>query len=143
MALSREEREAFLAEPHVAALSVDAGEGGGRGPLSVPVWYQYTPGDDPWILTGRDSRKARLIEKAGRFSLLVDRLEPTIRYVSVEGTVEEIAPATRERLTELASRYLPAEKVASYVEAAWKDHGPQVVIRMSPRRWVGADIGSV
>ncbi|MEO3782742.1 pyridoxamine 5'-phosphate oxidase family protein [Actinocorallia sp. B10E7] len=142
MALSQEEREEFLAEPHVAALGVDAGEDGGRGPLVVPVWYHYTPGGDVWIMTGRDSRKARLIAKAGRFSLLVDRIEPTIRYVSVEGTVEETVPATRERLTELASRYLPAEKVAPYVDFAWGDHGPQVVIRMRPRRWVSSDLGS-
>jgi len=142
MALSQEEREGFLAEPHVAALSVDAGEDGQRAPLAVPVWYQYTPGGDVWIMTGRDSRKARLIAKAGRFSLMVDRTEPTIRYVSVEGTVEETVPATREQLTEMAARYLPAEKVAPYVDFAWEDHGPQVVIRMRPRRWLSSDLGS-
>ncbi|MBW8802097.1 MAG: pyridoxamine 5'-phosphate oxidase family protein, partial [Streptomyces sp.] len=42
MALTREQREQFLAEPHVAALAVDAGEG--RAPLALPIWYQYTPG---------------------------------------------------------------------------------------------------
>jgi nitroimidazol reductase NimA-like FMN-containing flavoprotein (pyridoxamine 5'-phosphate oxidase superfamily) len=41
MALSKEEREQFLAEPHVAALSVGAGDK--RGPLTVPIWYQYNP----------------------------------------------------------------------------------------------------
>ena len=63
MALSREEREQFLAEPHIAALSVNAG--GGRGPLTVPIWYQYTPGGQPWFITGAGSRKHRLIETAG------------------------------------------------------------------------------
>ncbi|MCZ9342993.1 pyridoxamine 5'-phosphate oxidase family protein, partial [Streptomyces sp. TRM76130] len=38
MALSRAEREQFLAEPHIAALAVDAGAG--RAPLTVPIWYQ-------------------------------------------------------------------------------------------------------
>ncbi|NEE17796.1 pyridoxamine 5'-phosphate oxidase family protein, partial [Streptomyces sp. SID7499] len=74
------------AEPHVAALSV-ASRGSDRAPLSVPIWYQYAPGGDVRILTGRTSRKAELIDAAGRFTLLVDRLEPTIRYVSVEGPV--------------------------------------------------------
>ena len=55
MALSKDERESFLAEPHVAALSVSAGEG--RGPLTVPIWYQYTPGGDLWFTTGAGSRK--------------------------------------------------------------------------------------
>ena len=50
MALTREEREQFLAEPHIAALAVDAGDG--RAPLTVPVWHQYAPGGDVRIMTG-------------------------------------------------------------------------------------------
>ncbi|MEU1281553.1 pyridoxamine 5'-phosphate oxidase family protein [Streptomyces sp. NPDC005805] len=143
MALSREEREQFLAEPHVAALAVDAGEKGDRAPLTVPIWYQYAPGGDVWIMTGRDSRKGRLIAEAGRFTLMTDRLEPTIRYVSVEGPVIATEEATREQLTEISARYLPPEKVAGYVEFAWANHGEQVVIRMRPERWVSSDLGSV
>ena len=40
--LSREEREAFLALPHIAVLSVANHEG--RAPLCMPVWYGYQPG---------------------------------------------------------------------------------------------------
>ncbi|MDT0323912.1 pyridoxamine 5'-phosphate oxidase family protein, partial [Streptomyces sp. DSM 44918] len=40
MALTHDEREQFLAEPHVAALAVDSAEEG-RAPLTVPIWYQY------------------------------------------------------------------------------------------------------
>ncbi|MER7000081.1 pyridoxamine 5'-phosphate oxidase family protein [Streptomyces sp. NPDC000410] len=141
MALTREECEQYLAEPHVAALAVDAGEG--RGPLTVPIWYQYEPGGDLWILTGRGSRKHELISAAGRFSLMVDRLEPTIRYVSVEGPVTRTEPGTRELLREITARYLPAEKVDGYVEFAEKNHGETVVIHMSPQRWVSADLGSL
>ncbi|MFD5424048.1 pyridoxamine 5'-phosphate oxidase family protein [Streptomyces sp. NPDC127084] len=141
MPLSREEREQFLAEPHVAALSV-AGEEG-RGPLTVPVWYQYEPGGDIWVLTGLDSRKHRLIETAGRFTLMIDRLEPTIRYVSVEGSVIRTAPGTREVLREIAARYLPAEKVDEYVEFAEKNHGESIVIHMHPEHWVSSDLGSL
>ncbi|MER7051768.1 MULTISPECIES: pyridoxamine 5'-phosphate oxidase family protein [unclassified Streptomyces] len=141
MALTREEREKFLAEPHIAALAVDAGSG--RAPLTVPIWYQYEPGGDVWIMTGLDSRKNELIKAAGRFSLMVDRLEPTIRYVSVEGPVVETATATEERLRELAARYLPAEKVEGYVAFASADHGDQVIVRMRPERWVSSDLGTV
>ncbi|MFJ5209493.1 pyridoxamine 5'-phosphate oxidase family protein [Streptomyces nigra] len=139
MALTREEREQFLAEPQVAALAVDAG--GGRGPLTVPIWYQYAPGGDVWILTGLDSRKNRLIQEARRFSLLVDRLEPTIRYVSVEGPVLRTVPATLEDLREISARYLPPEKVDGYVDFAWKNHGEQVVVHMRPEHWLSSDIG--
>ncbi|MFJ8759995.1 pyridoxamine 5'-phosphate oxidase family protein [Streptomyces cyaneofuscatus] len=140
MALTRGEREEFLAEPHVAALAVDAAEEG-RAPLSVPIWYQYAPGGDLWIMTGRDSRKGRLIAGAGRFSLMVDRVEPTVRYVSVEGPVVETLPATREQLVEISSRYLPVGKVDGYVDFAWREHGDQVVIHMRPQRWLSSDLG--
>lgn len=141
MALTREEREQFLAEPHIAAFAVDAE--GSRAPLTVPIWYQYAPGGDVWIMTGRDSRKNRLLGTAGRFSLLVDVVEPTIRYVSVEGPVLDTAPATVERLRELSARYLPADKVDGYVDFAWRNHGEQVVVRMRPERWVSSDLGSL
>ncbi|MEV7993466.1 pyridoxamine 5'-phosphate oxidase family protein [Streptomyces sp. NPDC086077] len=141
MALTREEREEFLAEPHIAALAV-AGEEG-RAPLSVPIWYQYEPGGDVWVLTGLDSRKNQLIGAAGRFTLMVDRVEPTIRYVSVEGPVVETVPATVEKLREISARYLPAEKVEGYVDFSWKNHGDMVVITMRPERWVSSDLGAV
>ncbi|MFE9706867.1 pyridoxamine 5'-phosphate oxidase family protein [Streptomyces sp. NPDC005930] len=141
MALTREERETFLAEPHIAALAVDAGAG--RAPLTVPIWYQYEPGGEVWIMTGLNSRKNELIGRAGRFSLMVDRLEPTIRYVSVEGPVVETAAGTREALREMSARYLPAEKVDGYVAFAWENHGEQVILRMRPERWVSTDLGSV
>ncbi|MFJ1592712.1 pyridoxamine 5'-phosphate oxidase family protein [Kitasatospora albolonga] len=140
MALTHDEREQFLAEPHVAALAVDSAEEG-RAPLTVPIWYQYAPGGDLWIMTGRDSRKGRLIAGAGRFALMVDRVEPTVRYVSVEGPVVSTLPATREQLVEISARYLPAEKVDAYVDFAWKEHGEQVVIHMRPQRWLSSDLG--
>ncbi|MFC8512846.1 pyridoxamine 5'-phosphate oxidase family protein [Streptomyces sp. NPDC057257] len=141
MALTREERAEFLAEPHVAAFSVDGGEG--RAPVSVPIWYQYEDDGTVWILIVRDSRKDRLIRAAGRFTLLADRLEPTIRYVSVEGPVIGSEPATVEQLREISARYLPAEKVDEYVDFAWKNHGEQVVVRMRPERWLSSDLGTV
>ena len=77
------DRELFLAEPHIGTLSVSAGPG--RGPLTVPIWYQYRPGAKAWVLTEAASRKARLIEAAGCFTRMVERITPTIRYMSVEG----------------------------------------------------------
>ncbi|WP_405801419.1 pyridoxamine 5'-phosphate oxidase family protein [Streptomyces sp. NBC_01506] len=142
MPLNSEEREQFLAEPHIAALAVDSGEAD-RAPLVVPIWYQYAPGGDIWILTGADSRKAKLITAAGRFSLLVERLAPTVRYVSVEGPVTETVPGTRDHLVELATRYLPADKVEGYVAMASADHGDEIVVRMRPQRWVSSDLGGL
>ncbi|MEV3870359.1 pyridoxamine 5'-phosphate oxidase family protein [Streptomyces sp. NPDC049906] len=142
MPLTPAEREEFLAEPRIAALSVDSGDPN-RGPVSVPIWYQYERGGDVWILTGTTSRKAELIAAAGRFTLLVERTEPTVRYVSVEGPVVETAPVTDARHRELVARYLPADKAAAYLEFAERDLGEQVMIRMRPQSWIAADLGSL
>lgn len=139
MALSREEREQFLAEPHIAALSVSAGKD--RGPLTVPIWYQYTPGGQPWFITGTGSRKHRLIEAAGYLSLMVERLEPTVRYVAVDGAVDRIEDGTDEQLVEMTKRYLPSEAVEPYLEMARREHGPSVAVYLKPQHWLSADLG--
>lgn len=140
MPLPLQQRQEFLAQPHVAALSVSAGAD--RGPLTVPVWYQYAPGGEVWVLTPAQSRKARLIAAATRFSLMVERVEPTVRYVSVEGPVTRTIPGTEELLWEVSSRYLPEQSVRSYVEFAKAELGEQVAIYMRPERWLSADMGS-
>jgi Pyridoxamine 5'-phosphate oxidase len=138
--LSVRDRELFLAEPHIAALSVSAGDG--RGPLTVPIWYQYELGGEAWVLTEAGSRKARLIEAAGRFTLMVERTLPTVRYVSVEGPVTRMIPGTDAHLREITERYVPPEKVSAYLEFANADFGEQVAIYLRPQRWLTADLGS-
>ena len=137
--LSVRDRELFLAEPHIAALAVSAGLD--RGPVTVPMWYQYEPGGEAWILTESASLKAHLIGAAGRFSLMVDRMTPTIRYVSVEGPVTRTVPETDELLWEIATRYLGAEKAQDYVAMAKAEFGEQVVIYLRPERWLSSDLG--
>jgi hypothetical protein len=139
MGLSKDEREEFLAQPHVAALSVYAGDE--RGPLTIPIWYQYTPGGRPWILTGAGSRKTRLIEATGYFSLMVERSEPTVRYVAVDGPVSSVEPGGDELLVELTRRYLPPERVDTFLDFARSELGEQVVITMHPQHWLSADLG--
>ncbi|ORV10888.1 pyridoxamine 5'-phosphate oxidase family protein [Mycobacterium celatum] len=141
MPLSKDEREEFLAQPHIAALSVYAG--GSRGPLTVPIWYQYTPGGEPWVLTGAGSRKTRLIEAAGYFSLMVERLEPTVRYVAVDGPVSRIEPGTDDQLVEMTRRYMPPEKVEPYLEYARNELGESVAIYLQPQHWLSADLGGL
>ena len=137
--LTVHDRETFLAEPHVAALSVSAGQD--RGPFTVPIWYQYTPGGEAWVLTEAGSRKARLIEAAGRFTLMVERVMPTVRYVSVEGPVTRTVPMTDELLWEMTRRYLPPDQVPAYIKFATTELGEQVAIYLRPERWLTADLG--
>ena len=129
MALSKEEREQFLAEPHIAALSVSAGDK--RGPLTVPIWYQYRPGGDPWVLTGAGSRKHRLIEAQGEFTLMVERDART-----------RIEPGTDDQLVEMTKRYLAPDKVDAYLDYARRELGEHVAIFLKPEHWLSADLGA-
>ncbi|WP_026424062.1 pyridoxamine 5'-phosphate oxidase family protein [Actinokineospora inagensis] len=140
MPLSLEEREQFLLEPHIASLAV-AGAAG-RGPLQVPVWYQYKPGGEAWILTAAKSRKARQIAEHGRFSLLVERLEPSIRYVTVEGPVLSTEEGTDEHLVEMCTRYVRPERLEAYIKYL-KAEGQQSVITLKVEHWTSADLGQV
>lgn len=140
MALSKEERERFLAEPHIGALSVSAGPD--RGPLTVPIWYDYTPGGELWVSTGAGSRKHRLIEAAGRFSLMVERVEPTTRYVTVEGPVSRIEPGTDAENEAMAHRYLEKDAAERFIQFAKENLGDHVSIFMTPEHWLSTDMGS-
>ena len=42
--MSRDEREAFLADLHVGILAIDEP---GRGPMAMPIWYIYKDGTNP------------------------------------------------------------------------------------------------
>ncbi|GAB3748730.1 pyridoxamine 5'-phosphate oxidase family protein [Microlunatus parietis] len=139
MPLSQTEREEFLAQPHIGALAVSEGEG--RAPLVVPIWYGYTPGGELWVNTELESRKGRAIRAAGRFSLMVQRVVPTIRYVSVEGPVTRIEPGSRDRTQQMAARYLPPDRVAGYVEFELTQMGEHSGIFMRPEHWLSSDLG--
>src|SRR5262245_28020587 len=87
--MTMEEREVFLSELHVGIVSIPAE---GRGPLTVPVWYTYEPGGELRFITSRTSRKGRLLQRAGRFSLCAQTETRPYKYVSVEGPIIVMTP---------------------------------------------------
>jgi hypothetical protein len=133
------EREQFLAEPQTGALSVSLGAS--RGPLTVPIWYQYTPGGEPWVLTGAGTRKAQTIEAAGFFSLMAQRLEPTRRYVAVDGAVSGIQPATDGQLVEMTLRHLSGRAADRHIHFL-RNRGENLAISMRPEHWLYSDAES-
>ncbi len=134
--MSEKEREAFLADLHVAVFSV---EEPGRGPLTAPIWYWYDVGGEPWILTGEDSRKGKLLSNAKRFSLCVQTETPPYKYVTVEGPVAAIErPGLEEHARPLARRYLGEEMGDAYVARDPELTG-QILVRMKPERWLTTD----
>lgn len=137
LSMTRQERERFLSEVHVGIISI-AEEG--RGPLTIPVWYTYQPGGELRVVTGRTSRKGRLLERAGRFSLCVQTETPPYKYASVEGPIVGIEPSDLDRdLRPLAHRYLGAARGEAYIAATRDEHGDNVLVRMRPERWLAVD----
>src|SRR5262245_15100386 len=137
LTMTRLEREAFLAGVHVGIISI-AEEG--RGPLTVPIWYAYTPGGELRLITGRHSRKGRLLAQAGRCSLCVQTEAPPYRYVSVEGPITAIEAVDVERdLRPLAHRYLGAAEGDSFVEQMRGGQAENIPGRRWPERGLPAD----
>jgi nitroimidazol reductase NimA-like FMN-containing flavoprotein (pyridoxamine 5'-phosphate oxidase superfamily) len=139
LAMTRQERETFLADVHVGIMSIlDEG----RGPLAVPIWYTYEPGGELRVVTARASRKGRLLARIGRFSLCAQTETPPYQYVSVEGPIMATEEADLERdLRPLAHRYLGIEMGDRYIEQTRDahEHAENVLIRMRPERWLTVD----
>ncbi|MFP6609442.1 MAG: pyridoxamine 5'-phosphate oxidase family protein [Deltaproteobacteria bacterium] len=137
LAMTKQEREAFLAEAHIGIMSVDWQ---GRGPLTVPIWYDYEPGGEIVILTTPGSRKAKLLDRTGRFTLCAQTETPPYKYTSVEGPVVSVTAADVERDSRpMARRYLGDELGDAYVEETSDQDGDAVAIRMRPERWKTVD----
>jgi uncharacterized protein len=135
-AFTEPQREEFLADKHVAVLSVAATDG--RPPASVPIWYAYTPGGNILVNTGVTSRKTKLIERAGVVTLVAQREEPPYQYVVVEGTVvDSTSPAPLEIREAIAIHYLGEEAGRAFVKGMADQ--PGVLFTIRPDRWITAD----
>jgi nitroimidazol reductase NimA-like FMN-containing flavoprotein (pyridoxamine 5'-phosphate oxidase superfamily) len=137
--MTRAERETFLAGVHVGVLAL-AEEG--RPPLTLPIWYDYRAGGDLHFITGRDSRKGRLLTPGTRLSLCAQSEVPPYKYVTVEGVVERLGDADIERdVRPLARRYLGQEGGDGYVEWVESAHPDQddVLVSVRIERWMTMD----
>lgn len=137
LAMSKAEREAFLAETHVGVLSITED---GRGPLTLPMWYRYEPGGDVRISTGGGSKKATLLRQAGRASMVVQSETPPYQYVSIEGPVTVGGkPDFDSDIKEMAHRYLGEQMGAMYLEMTAAERENAVLVRLTPERWITVD----
>jgi nitroimidazol reductase NimA-like FMN-containing flavoprotein (pyridoxamine 5'-phosphate oxidase superfamily) len=137
--MTREERETFLAGVHVGVVSV---ADGARGPLTVPIWYDYVPGGELRLVTGRRSRKGRLLTPGARLSLCAQAEAPPYKYVSVEGVIVAVDATDVERdVRPLARRYLGEKGGDRYVASMREMYADEenVVVRARIERWLSAD----
>ena len=134
-----EERQAFLMETRVGIISIPED---GRGPLSVPVWFNYQPGGDILVWTGADTRKGKLLLKTKRISFCVqDPTPPLYKYVSIEGPFS-IEPIDPERdVHPIALRYFDPVNGERYYQdvSQHMDWKTQILVRIKPDRWLTVD----
>ena len=139
LSMSRAEREAFLADVHVAVVTVPDGD---RAPIAVPIWYDYAPGGEVRFVTSRRSRKGRLLAPGRRLSVCAQSEKPPYKYVTVEGSVVDLAPADVERdVRPVAQRYLGRERGDQYVAMTRDQYvgDENVLVRVRVERWFSVD----
>src|SRR3954467_4149371 len=111
MEMTEAERDEFLADLHVGILAIARQ---GKGPLALPIWYQYEDGDVVIHMDG-SSLKAKLLRAAGRATMTVQTEAAPYKYVSVEGPVV-VRAEQRDELA-MAVRYLGPELGRWYVDS--------------------------
>jgi hypothetical protein len=136
LAMSRAQREEFLAATRVGVVSIADGL---RGPLAVPVWYRYTPGGTLRFVTGATSRKAVLLRAAGRAGFCVQRETPPYQYVSIEGPVTLGTPDYETDVRQVALRYLGDQLGELYLAGSAANPEPTVLVELRPERWYSVD----
>ena len=133
-AMTRAEREEFLADVHVGVIGLAVADGRA---LALPIWYSYEPGGGVSVITDPSSVKGRAIEATGWFSLCAQDEAPPYKYVTVEGPVAADGAVDEETRTAMAHRYLGVEFGNLYLESTADEEG--VLYRMTPERWYTVD----
>jgi len=135
--MTREEREAFLADQHIGVLAINEE---GLGPSAAPIWYLYEPGGEIEFSMSASSRKAELLQEGSRVTLVAQRESRPPAYVSVEGVVTGIGEAsTPDFLERLYRRYLDEAEVQRRIAARGDAEIESVILRVRPERWRTTD----
>ena len=135
LTMSSSERELFLSALHVGIISIPRAT---KGPLTVPIWYDYQPGGELWVITDADSIKGKLLTKASRISLCAQTETAPYQYVSVEGPFTT-RPSTQEELLAMAVRYLGEEQGKAYAENSAGGGEGSIVVAIAPETWFSVD----
>jgi nitroimidazol reductase NimA-like FMN-containing flavoprotein (pyridoxamine 5'-phosphate oxidase superfamily) len=136
--MNETQREEFLEGVHIGIVSIQEP---GRGPLTIPIWYDYKSGGELWFLTERGTRKARLLSVSTRVSLCAQDERPPYRYVTIEGPVVSIESADLERdVRPMAHRYLGREGGDRYTESEGAPSiDDTILVKVRPEHWLSAD----
>lgn len=141
--MSPQDREAFMAEPHVGVVATLRRDG---RPYTVPVWHLWD-GDHVW-LTGTESRVwCRQLMADSRLSLCVEALQPVAGHVDIDGTGEvllaadfDIWPISRRLAEKYVGRGDPGNAAAVDAFFANMQTEPRLLVRITPEVWRAIDM---
>lgn len=133
--MSAIDRERFLSDLHVGIISIPRAT---KGPLTVPIWYDYEPGGEVWVITDSDSIKGKLLTKSSRISLCAQTETAPYQYVSIEGPYTT-RPATQEELLAMAIRYLGEKQGQAYAENSSGGGEGSIIVSIAPETWFSVD----
>ena len=132
--MSHAEKQNFFSQPHIGVLALN---NPGQGPLTTPLWYDYTAGGEVSFIIAANSRKAQLLQTGARLSLVAQEEKLPYSYVSIEGPVTAIDAATQDSLLAMAKRYLGNEQGRKYADAS--NVADQIRVRVAPEKWLAVD----
>jgi len=139
LTMSAIDRERFLSDLHVGIISIPRAA---KGPLTVPIWYDYEPGGEVWVITDSDSIKGKLLTKASRISLCAQTETAPYQYVSIEGPFTT-RPATQEELLAMAIRYLGEKQGQAYAENSSGGGEGSIIVSIAPETWFSVDYNKI
>ncbi len=137
--LGRGEWERFLRGRRVAVLGTIGKDG---APVLTPIWYVYRDG---FLLmrTGKDSVKARNIQRDSRVTVCVQDERPPYASITAYGHAT-IEPEREGLASDIARRYLGGIAGAAYLRVAAENlqQSEEVTIVVTPERVLTQDFSA-
>ncbi len=143
--MTEQERDRFLAEPHVAFLD---DPDGAHPTHAVPLFYDYAPGSPLSLFTWnrhRPARNAIVIEPERYICITVRREESPTSYVAVRGTiVRRSQQPSAEEVFAIARRYSGEDEARGFTEMVLASNETDLIVfTVQPERWVTGDAGGI
>ncbi len=135
----RREWERFLRGRRVAVLGTNGKDG---APVLTPIWYVYR--DEHLLMrTGKDSVKARNIQRDPRVTVCVQDERPPYASITVYGRAA-IEPEHEGLAADIARRYLGGIAGAAYLRVAAENvqQSEEVTIAVTPERVLTQDFSA-
>ena len=134
MALSQQQIDEFLGQPHIAVVATASTA---AIPHAMPIWYLWRDGK-VLFHTGADSKKMRNLHENNHITVVVDSKQPPYKAVIIEGSTTEL-PGDPALARQIAIHYLGEKNGERYLSAS---PGPGTLVAVTPTKVISWDYAS-